>query len=104
MKRLILIAALLLPVGAVAASFNMSLVLTTAASTSVTCNTTTMQVPVAAGTKICDLVVQPAGWQGVFTLTGPDAGLFVLAGATIIVGPAPLTTARTYTATVQSLP
>jgi hypothetical protein len=89
------------------ATTTFSLVISGAASTSVTVTQVAgLTAPVAAGTKVADIAVQPAGWTGGITLDGPDAAKLQVSGN----APAYFLTAATqlasgtYTATVTTTP
>ena len=96
MKRLLLASALALGLASpqvhAASSPPYSVNVPSAPSTTVTCTAasgftlagnvfTDGAAPLAAGTLVCTPVVTPTGWAGTLTLTGADAGLFVLTTA-----------------------
>jgi hypothetical protein len=70
------------------AAFSYTLVINGQASTSAvfTPVSTPLQAPVAPGTVVGNVVVQPAGWSGVLTVDAP----FSMQGNAVVVGPAPL--------------
>lgn len=93
-----------------AATDNLSIIINSPPSTSVTCpiayptGQTAFVSPVAAGTKIASCSVLPSTWSGVLVLSGPDVSLFALSGQDVVVGSTPLTADRTYNVTVTSTP
>lgn len=73
----------------------------------VTGNTYSLMAPVAAGTVLCTMSVQPASWQGGFTVTqnsGPQASAFTMSGMNFQVGSAALATLGAYSVTVSLTP
>jgi hypothetical protein len=85
--KLLALALLLAAAPALAAETTVVITVTGASATSVTCNgTTSFTAPVAPGTTICPVVVEPAGWAGSYTLTGANATLFALAAGKLVVG------------------
>jgi hypothetical protein len=68
-------------------------------------------VPTAAGTVLCHIVVTPSTWTGLITLTQPNAGEFVLTGACgqatgcdLAVGPTAIGAAGTRAFKIDALP
>ena len=70
------------------AAFSYTLVVNGVPSTSAvfTPVTTPLQAPVAPGTVVGNVVVQPGNWSGVLTVEPP----FATQGLAIVVGPVPL--------------
>lgn len=86
-----------------AASTNLSVVIS-APSTSVSCPLApSFASPVAAGTIICAVTVEPIGGMYVLGLSGTNAASFALSNANLVVGSAPLP-AGTYYVTITATP
>jgi hypothetical protein len=106
MKRMIAatLAVLTFTVGVAHATVaNLSIIINSPPSTSITCTIPSLTAPVAAGTNICHLVIAPAGWSGALALSGPDMASFALSGLDLNVGATPLN-AGTYNITLTATP
>ena len=107
-----LLVTLFLSFAAQAASVNVTVNVPSAPSTSVSCggNTFTFTGPVAAGTAICPVVVEPSTWAGSLALSGTDASSFALqagsSGVQLVVGAAGLSVNNTnsYSVTITATP
>lgn len=63
--------------------------------------------PVPAGTLVGNISVLPAGWNGALALSGADAALFSIGGASpnyTLLAASALTVARTYNAAITPAP
>jgi hypothetical protein len=93
-----------------AASTNLSIIINSPPSTGLNCTinypagATAFMTPVPASTTIVSCSVAPAGWSGALALSGPDASFFSLAGLTLQVGSAAITTPRTYSVILTATP
>jgi hypothetical protein len=92
-----------------AATLNLSIVINSPPSTSITCPmSATLTAPVPAGTVLCTLTVAPTTWSGTLALSGTNASLFAIAsgssGTQLVVGASPITTPGTYSATITATP
>lgn len=91
------------------ASTSVTFVLTGPISLSVACPVpVSLTSPLGAGAVLAPITVQPVGWSGALTLTGPDAGLFAISSGggvqNFTVGASPLTVPRAYNFTVVATP
>jgi hypothetical protein len=87
------------------ATATLTITISSAASTIVATPVTGLISPVVPGTKVADIVVSPADWQGAISLSGPDAAFFAISGAppNSLVAAVQLA-ARTYTVQIDTLP
>ena len=89
------------------ATTTFTIVISGTASTSVTVTpVANLVAPVAAGAKLADIAVQPAGWTGGITIDGPDASKMRVAGASpnYIIEAAQQLAAGSYSGTVTTTP
>lgn len=90
---------------------SITIVIQSPPSTSVSCGTTTsytLTEPVAAGTVVCQLAVQPTTWQGALQVqqtAGPQANAFTVNSSNqLVVGSVALMTVGNYAVTITATP
>lgn len=91
-----------------ASTVTLSIVINSAASTSVTCTPASgLVAPLAAGTELCPITVVPSGWSGTLALSGANASEFAISSGTsgeeLVVGSTALS-AGTYSVTITATP
>lgn len=91
------------PTMAQGATTNLSIIINSPPSTTVTCTLGTYTAPLAAGSVICPITVTPSGWSGALTLSGTSASSFALSGSNLVVGSSALN-AGTYSVTITATP
>jgi hypothetical protein len=93
-----------------ATTTNLSIVISSPASTSVSCpisypsGQTSFVEPVSPGVLVAICTVAPAGWSGALALSGPDAASFALSGMNVVVGSNAISIAKTYNITITATP
>jgi hypothetical protein len=65
-----------------ASTTTLSIVMSSPASTAVTCSIGSYTAPLAAGSLVCPIVVSPAGWSGALALSGRMLGASICRGRT----------------------
>lgn len=88
-----------------AASDSLTITVTSAASTAVSCNglASSLAAPVAAGAFLCSIGVAPSGWTGTLSLSGANASSFAISGSGLYVGATALG-AGSYAVTITATP